>query len=109
MKLSSTLLFSVLLVGCGGDTTTGNDGGTDGSSNDATTGDASNDATITDAPTDAPGKDAGPKLDAGAACDLQADNCGPGLKCCTGGAVQVDGGVGHCVVPTDAGTCPLVP
>ncbi len=113
MKLSSSLLSFLpilVIVGCGGDTTTGNDGGPDASNDATTNGDASNDATITDSSTDAPSKDGGGgNLDAGATCDLKNDQCGPGLKCCAGGAVQVDGGVGHCVVPTDGGTCPLVP
>ncbi len=105
MRLALPLLLSTLAIaGCGGADTTGIDGGADGSSSDATT----SDGTVSDGPIDAP-KDAKINPDAGAACDIQADNCGPGLKCCGGGAQQLDGGVGHCVVPTDAGTCPLIP
>ncbi len=106
MKLSFTLLFSIFLVtACGGDSSP-SDSGVDGSpTNDATT----NDVAVNDSPSDGPTTDAHPKADAGDTCDLIADNCGPGLKCCTGGAVQPDAGVGHCIVPTDAGTCPPVP
>ncbi len=101
------------VTGCGGDTSGTDGGGNDGSTNDATVSDApSNDGTANDAPNDAPVTDGGGgHLDAGDTCTLNNDQCGPGLKCCAGGAVQIDGGgtVGHCTVPTDAGTCPLVP
>ncbi len=106
-----TLLLSVLAItGCGGSDTTGNDSGTDGSANDATVNDASSDGTVSDATKDAPVTDGGGgHLDAGATCDMKNDQCDPGLKCCAGGAIQPDASVGHCTVPTDAGTCPLVP
>lgn len=107
-RMKLTFQLTILLatfVGCGGATGTdaGADGSSDATSNDSSTTDASSDSSTSDAAADAKG------LGAGDPCDPKNDQCGAGLKCCTGGAVQLDGGVGHCTTPTDAGTCPLVP
>jgi hypothetical protein len=116
-RLSASISLSALLalsaLACGDDSTTTGDAGTpDGSTADsgpdATTGDAGPDGSSTDAASDAP-SDAAGTLDAGDTCDPKNDQCGPGLKCCTGGSAILDGGTGHCITPTDAGTCPLVP
>jgi len=111
--MRSFLLLSAFFIACSS-TTTGDDGGTpDGSSPDSSTKDGSatdgspSDGSATDG---SPSDGGGGKLDAGDTCDLNDDQCGPGLKCCHGGATTLDGGnTGSCIPPTDAGTCPLVP
>ncbi len=113
LSLAVSALVGLAAVACGDSSSTGDDGGTPEASIDAATdttpGDAASDGGSSgDATADAP-SDAGGTLDAGDTCELKNDQCGPGLKCCGGGAVTPDAGTGHCVVPTDGGTCPLVP
>jgi hypothetical protein len=109
----------VIIVACGG-TNGGDDGGTDGSNNDATSNDASlydastkdsgaGDSSATDSSTNDAASDGG-GLKSGDHCDPQNDLCGAGLKCCAGGAIQLDGGKNYqCATATDAGTCPFLP
>ena len=110
--MRSFLLLSAFFIACSSGTT-GDDGGTpDGSSPDSSTKDgAVTDGSPSDgSATDGSPTDGGGKLDAGDTCNLNDDQCGPGLKCCHGGANTLDGGnTGTCITPTDAGTCPLVP
>jgi hypothetical protein len=107
MKLGFFLVFPMVLAACGGgspgDDAGGPDASTDATAADAGSSDGSPDA---DAASDA-AQDAG--LGAGELCDLNNDQCGPGLKCCAGGAVSLDGGTGHCLAVNDAGKCPPIP
>jgi hypothetical protein len=107
-----SIMVATHFIGCSG--TSAQDAGAD-SSTDATT-DAGNSDASDGAPSDAAPNDTGVdapteagNLDAGASCNPKDDQCGPGLKCCAGGISTLDGGAGHCVVPTDAGTCPILP
>ena len=98
----------VYALGACGSSTTGDDAGggdatTDASGSDATGADGGTDS----APADSGGGDGG--LASGDPCDLQNDQCGPGLKCCGGGAQLGDGGTGHCIPTPDSGKCPLIP
>ena len=115
MKLSIlALALGTMLLACG-DSTSGNEAGGDAANDSASNDSATSDATTNDAGADAAPTDSGAEaaadggLKSGDPCDLQNDQCGGGLKCCGGGAQILDAGQGHCIPPTDAGTCPAIP
>jgi hypothetical protein len=77
--------------------------GGDASMSDGTSG--SDSASSDGAPKDAPGGEAGQ----GQMCDIQNDNCGPGLKCCTEPTHMQPPTHDICVPPESNGTCPKYP
>jgi len=113
MKLSYlALLCATGLLACGNSTSGDDAGGGDAGGNDATTDATSNDGGGGDAATDAGGGDAATDggLGNGDNCDTQNDQCGAGLICCAGGAIQQDASTaGHCMPRPDSGKCPPIP
>ena len=115
MKASYLLALPLLFlvpISCGTSTSGGDAGGSDGSTDSSTPNDGGPVDASKDGATDASSTDGGSKdggLGAGDPCDPNDDQCGSGLKCCGGGAQLPDANNDHCVTPTDAGTCPLVP